>query len=286
IPVIFLAAGNEVEVILAGVDLGAVDCVVKPYLLNELLARIRKALAFQGEQQKFHEAVRAFKNNFIALVSNEIRNHVTVIAGFAALLEQKSGRLERPVQQAYLQEIIQHTDYLAELTDVFENLLRSKGMTEGVDLVQAVKSVVEKFRPLTEKKDQRLILKTPSRPALIVRGYRRDLFTAVGYLLSHVHKHTAPGGAIRIGVASEDRQARIEVTSKDMTLPQNQKNSIPNHETMDLGLTIAKWVAEQQGGSAGVENRFGQGSCFWMALPLPRPVRERQDEHSDSRFDG
>jgi signal transduction histidine kinase len=234
----------------------------------ELQARIRKALALRGNRQRFHDEGLRLKYNFIERASNALRNHVTVIAGFAALLEQKSGRLEQAVQHSYLQEIMQHADHLADLTDGFESFFRAKGAVEKVDLVQAVTSAVEKFRPLTEKKEQRLIFNTSKQAVLTVRGHRRDLFTAVRHLLFHVHKCTTEGGTIRVGIVSGDQQARIEVTTTDVGLSLQPMDGVRVSGEVDLGLAIAQRVAEQQGGSVGVEGRPAQGSCFWMVLPL------------------
>ncbi len=269
IPLIFITTANRVDEIMTGLGLVPVDYVVKPYHLKELQARIRKALALRGEPQRFYDEGLWLKNNFIERASHALRNHVTVIAGFAALLEQKSGRLERAVQVSYLQEIIQHADHLADLTDGFESLFRAKGAVEKVDLVQAVTSAVEKFQPLTEKKEQRLIFNTPKQDVLTVRGHRRDVFTAVRHLLFHVHKCTTEGGEIRVGIASRNQQARIEVTTTDLALSQEQMDGVWVSGEMDLGLAIAQRVAERQGGGVGVESQAAQGSCFWMALPLP-----------------
>ena len=268
VPLIFLTDGDREEEVTAGLGLGPVDYVVKPYRLKELHARIRKALALQDEQRELYVEAQTFKNHFVALVSNELRNHVTVIAGFAALLEQKAGRLTPSAQRGYLQEIIQHTDHLADLTDGFECLLHAKGMVEKVDLFRAVTSAVEKMRPLIEKKDQSLVLKTPKSDALTVRGHSRELAIAVGHLLSYVHRYTTPGGAIRVEISPKDQQGRIEVTTPGLAISLDPEDRISVVGELDLGLAIAQWVAEQQGGSIGIESHPGRGHCFWMALPL------------------
>ncbi len=285
IPLIFLTDGEGEEEVTAGLGLGPVDYVVKPYRLKELHARIRKALALQDEQRKFYVEAQTFKSHFVALVSNELRNHVTVIAGFAALLEQKAGRLTPSVQRGYLQEIIQHTDHLADLTDGFECLLHPKGMIEKVDLFRAVTAAVETMRPLIEKKDQRLILKTPHSDALTVQGHGRELIIAVRHLLSYVHRYTTPGGAIRVEISPKDQQGRIEVTTPGLAISPEQEDRIEGVGELDLGLAVAQWVAEQQGGSIGIESHPGRGRCFWMALPLNHPFTESPSSRTQQGTD-
>lgn len=64
-----------------------------------------------------------FKNDRVAVLSNELRQAVTVMAGFARLLEQKLTCLEPSLQAAYLQEILQHADRLSDLMDEFQHLI-------------------------------------------------------------------------------------------------------------------------------------------------------------------
>jgi len=286
VPLIFLTDEDGHENNLPG--LGRIDYVVKPIRPKELRARIRKAMVLREEQQKFFGDVQKFKGRFVALVSNELRNHVTVIAGFAALLEQKSARLTPSAQRGYLQEIIQHADHLADLTDGFECLLHSKGLVEKVDLYQTVSTAVEKMRPLYRNKDQTLILKTPESRSISIQGHSRELIIAVGHLLSYVHRHTIPGGAISVEFFNKGQQGRIEVNTPALAISPEQEDRVSVVGEMDLGLAIAQWVAEQQGGTIGIERHPGRGHCFWMVLPLPFITGERAEledkhEHSISR---
>ncbi len=265
---IILTDGDGEEEITAGLGLGLVDYVVKPYRPKELLSRIRKALTLQEEQRKFYVDVQAFKNNFIALASNELRNHVTVIAGFAALLDQKAGGLTAPVCRDYLQEIIQHADHLADLTDGFECLFHARGMVEKVDLFRAVTAAVQMMCPMIDKKDQSLILKPPQSDAVTIQGYSRELIIAIRHLLSYVHRYTTPGGTIGVEIFSNDQQGRIEVTTPDLVISQEREDQVSVVGELDLSLAITQWVAEQLGGSIGLESHPDRGRCFWVSLPL------------------
>ena len=83
-------------------------------------------------------------------------------------------------------------------------------------------------------------------------------------------------------VVPMDDQVRIEVADTGIGITQTQQRWIfekyyqgqqgltRSHKGMGLGLTIAKSVAEQHRGSIGVESQPGQGSRFWMDLPVIR----------------
>lgn len=280
IPVIFLMARDEEENIVAGLGMGAVDYVIKPYKLKELQVRIRKALMLRDQQRMLHDEVQQLKSNFMAMVANELRAPVTVIAGFAELLEQKIAHLEPSVQVAYLQEIVQQVDLLNNLMDDFQYLLHSEIVLEEVNLIRIVQVAVEKFRIPIEEKGQRLILNLPDEPSLMIRGNGRHLFTAVRHLVSNAHKFTNAGGTITVAVMPMDHQVRIEVADTGIGIPQDQQRWVfqkyyqgPQGLTrkpkgMGLGLTIARSVAEQHHGNIGFESQPGQGSRFYLDLPL------------------
>lgn len=280
IPVIFLTVRDEEEDIVTGLGMGAVDYVVKPYILKELQVRIRKALMLRDEQRRLHDEVQQLKSNFAAMVANELRTPVTVIAGFAELLEQKLAHLEPSVQVAYLQEIVQQVDLLSNLIDDFQYLLHSELILEEVNLIRIVQVAVEKSRKPIEQKGQRLILNLPDEPSLMIRGNGRYLFTAVKHLVSNAHKFTNAGGMITVTVMPMEDQVRIQVADTGIGIPQDQQRWIfekyyqgPQGLTrrpkgMGLGLTIVRSVAEQHHGSIGFESQPGQGSRFWLDLPL------------------
>lgn len=271
IPIIFLTAAHRGEEFTSSPGLGPIDYLIKPYPLRELRSRIQKSLVLRQQQQKFHEEIQQFKSRFISRVSDELRNHVTVIAGFASLLEQKQSRLEPSVSFAYLQEIIQHTDCLTDLADGFEGLVRTEPLFEEICLIRTLQAVVEKFRHRVESKGKRLDLKLPIQNRLLLMGNQQDLFTAFSHLLSNAHKLTDPGGTITVRVRPMEGQARIEVTHTGTGLSTEQ----PWRESLDedsgpLGLTIARSIAARHNGSLGVEIQPGQENNFWMVLPLSR----------------
>jgi signal transduction histidine kinase len=262
---------NRVERIIVGSDLDSVDYVVKPYRGKELQARIRKALVLWDEQKRFRQEIQQFKSRFVGRLSNELRNHVTIIAGFVSLLEQKLGRSETSMSWAYLQEIVQQVNYLSDLTDGFEGLFQTGPDFEEVGVIQILETTIEKFRHRLERKGQHLVLKFPPQNPLVLRGNRHDLFIAFSHLLSNAHRFTAVGGTIALQVLSMDHQVRIEMTHTGIGLsPEPSGQESFDGDTSPLGLTIAQSIAERHDGGLGVENQPGRGGRFWMVLPLNR----------------
>jgi signal transduction histidine kinase len=283
IPIIFLTTVDRAEEIIPGSGLDTVDYVVKPYRPKELRTRIRTALALRDEKERFHQEILQFKSRFVSRLSNELRNHVTVIAGFASLLEQKPGCSAPLMSYAYLQEIIHQVNHLSDLTEGFEGLFQTGPDFEEVGVVQILQATIEKFRHRLERKGQHLALKFPPQDPLVLRGNRHDLFSAFSYLLSNAHRFTAAGGTITVQVLSMDHQARIEITHTGIGLsPEPAGQESLDGETSPLGLTIARSIAERHDGGLGVENQPGQGGRFWMILPLNRYPAESKSRSGSS----
>src|SRR3990172_6240720 len=113
------------------------------------------------------------------------------------------------------------------------------------------------MRPLIEKKEQSLIIKPRQSGVLTMQGYSRELIIAVRHLLSFVHRYTTPGETIGIEILSKDQQGRIEVTTPGLAITWEQEDEISMIGETDLGLAIVQWVAEQLGGSIGLESHPG-----------------------------
>ena len=294
IPIIFLTETHEAQEIMTGIGFEAVDHVVKPYTLKELKARIQKVVILRDEREKQRHETQQSRDRFVMMLSVELRRPIHVIAGLAELLEQKLTRLEPMVQVAYLREIIRRADDLNDRINDFQCLVNCNPVIEEVDVVQVVRSVVEKFGKATREKGQRVILRLPKQTGLFIQGNNRYLFTALKHLISSAHKFTDPGGIITVTAVLKDDRIRVEVTDTGADTSPSQKlwilerdhqaQPFPSGLNKDTGLElmIVKSVAEQHRGKIGIESRTGQGRRIWLDLPIHD--HDYSFSASDTRF--
>ncbi len=85
IPVIFLTASNEMEHLVKGFEVGAVDYVTKPFNPPELLARVRTHIELRQARERLRE-MNDEKNEFMGIVAHDLRNPLGAINGYAEMI--------------------------------------------------------------------------------------------------------------------------------------------------------------------------------------------------------
>lgn len=89
IPVIMLTAKNDPEDLQKGLEAGAVDYVKKPFLMAELLARVKTALRLKAAQDKLVEQEKKIAIMELAgAAAHELNQPLTVINCQVKLLEE------------------------------------------------------------------------------------------------------------------------------------------------------------------------------------------------------
>ena len=138
-------------------------------------------------------------------------------------------------------------------------------------------AAVEAMQPLLDNAGQRVeCLPAPTR--LRVMADRPHAVRAIVNLLSNASKYSRHGEAIGLAADVEGNQLRITVTDRGPGIsPENQGRLFERFYRADagrqrpgvgLGLAIVKGVAEAHGGAVGVASQPGEGSSFWLTLPL------------------
>ena len=126
-------------------------------------------------------------------------------------------------------------------------------------------------------------------PSTVI-GDQNHLGHALGNLLSNAFKFTATGSVtLRVGRAEEGR-IRFEVIDTGIGIPLDQQERLferfvqvdtsatRRHGGTGLGTSIARDLIELMGGNIGVVSAPGQGSTFWIELPLPEVRAETQPQ--------
>ncbi|MEK8018477.1 MAG: response regulator, partial [Candidatus Parabeggiatoa sp.] len=99
IPVIFMTAKTETDDVIAGLELGAVDYVAKPFNHKELMTRVNTHLELKAakdmillqreELKQANEELKnanAAKDKFFSIISHDLGNLFNTLIGFSSLL--------------------------------------------------------------------------------------------------------------------------------------------------------------------------------------------------------
>lgn len=228
------------------------------------------------------EHTSAMREHFIATVSHELRTPMNAILGFNALL------LARVQGKPEALKVLNHTRQSADhLMTVINDILDYSQLQSGQLVIQPetfelrhiAQHAFELFKPRVESMnlDYRLVL-DPALPVW-VHTDRHRLMQVLVNLLGNALKFTHQGSVVLqvrwtnpgvefsvqdtgIGIAKE-RQDQI---FKRFAQAENDTQTL--YGGNGLGLAISQKLAQLLGGAIGFESEPGQGSRFWLQLPL------------------
>jgi heavy metal sensor kinase len=228
-------------------------------VFNAMLARLERA---------FDELRR-----FTADASHELRTPLTAMraVGEVALREPRKGEEYREVIGSMLEE----ADRLAHLVEGLLTLSRADGgnvvlKRERVDLAELAREVTAHLGVLAEEKRQ-VIAVVASEP-IDVQADRMVLRRALINLVDNAIKYTPEGGSVGIRVRREPAGPTIEVVDSGPGIGTEHRERIFDRfyridkarprDGVGLGLAIARWAVETNGGQLDVECASGRGSTF------------------------
>ncbi len=239
-------------------------------------------VGYEGTFNDITERKKAeqLKDEFIGMVSHELKTPLTVIMGVLGTLTAKG--LSKKEAQELLQDAIRCSDTLASIVENLLELSRSQANRlslhrEQADIGQIARAVIQKLQ--NKSAIHRLTLDFPEGlPPVSVDPVRieRILFN----LVENAIKYSPKGGEVRVSAQSQDDNLVVCVSDQGPGIsPDNQKKlfqsfeqlGIDNRRAMQgvgLGLKVCRTLIEAHGGSVWVGSQPGKGSSFYFTLPL------------------
>jgi CheY-like chemotaxis protein len=226
---------------------------------------------------------------FLASLNHDIRTPLSGIMGMTDLLLET--QLDRE-QQEYVQTARLCAEQLLEmLNSALEYAAIASGSLKieraEFHLPEALKSLVEGYRPKAESKGLQLLCRLDPNLPGYVQGDVLQLRRAVAPILANAVKFTARG-KVEFTAAGDGRfrggfNLTISVTDTGMGIPAEKLENIfdsfrqlesglaRTHQGFGIGLALAKKLACLMGGGLTVESRVGTGSSFRLWVPLALP---------------
>ena len=238
-----------------------------------------------------HEVER-LKQEFISMVSHELRSPLNSVLGFLDNLPMgiygelnEKGQDKVRVAERSITRLIKLINDLLDL-----DKMETRGLTmdfQDVQVQPVLQRSIDAVRSLAEKAEINLELDTTD--ATIYADEDR-LVQVVVNLLSNAIKFSPQGSAVEISVKPQDDWVEVRVSDHGRGIPEQHKNRVferfqqvastdwKEKGGSGLGLPISRAIIEQHNGSIGVDSEEGKGSQFWFRLPVKPPLRIEQAE--------
>jgi signal transduction histidine kinase len=157
---------------------------------------------------------------------------------------------------------------------------RLEGEIRDVATASLLKDLADDLGRMASDRDVELTVNEEDAPDRF-RGVESLARQALENLITNAIKFSPHGGRVAITARAEGPSVRFDVTDQGPGIgPEDQRGlfdrfgkSTHSSPGLGLGLSIVKRVAEAHGGAVGVASQPGQGSTFWISLPVsgPRP---------------
>jgi signal transduction histidine kinase/ActR/RegA family two-component response regulator len=238
-------------------------------------------------RRQAEEANRA-RDEFLAMLSHELRNPLSSILGWTAILKTK----DLPAARAsHAVEVIERNARVeAQLVESLLDLSRIisgklKLAMEPLDLSSVLMAAVDSARPTADAKGVILDLQAVAGPIAII-GDSGRMQQILSNLLSNAIKFTPPEGHVRVELARQGAEAQIRVIDDGEgisaeLLPhifdrfrQADSATDPGYGGLGLGLAIVEELVHAHRGTIAASSQGkGQGSTFTVTLPVTAAIR-------------
>jgi len=236
------------------------------------LVSAREALALANER----------KNQFMAMLSHELRNPLSTLSMAATILEAYA--MERGQVGQVVETMKRQIGYMSRLA---EDLLDISRITRGevnlrmadFDLREAVQESVEQLAAMASRKGQPILARLPDAPAW-VRGDRMRLVQVFGNLIANASRYSPANTPIRLALSSGNRWVSVSIADEGIGISDELRprlfdfyaqGHVPNDSRssgVGLGLAIVKGLVDLHGGTIEVHSAgLGLGSTFTLFLP-------------------
>ena len=237
------------------------------------------------ESRKTSESISG-TDEFLAIISHELRNPTNAILGWAELLDRQ---IHHPGLAKAIDVIRRNALVQAQLLDELADYSRLGANTLAltvrvISLKQIVKTTVETFTPMALQKHIHLGVQ-PSRSEAEIDGDPARLQQVFSNLLSNAIKFTPSGGNVRVTLESSGDYHTITVSDTGEGISAEflpfvferyrQADRTARRGGLGLGLTIARRIVELHSGTIKAESR-GKGEGATFIVQLPRRARPQE----------
>lgn len=278
VPVIFLTADDERDSLTRAFSAGAVDYIVKPFVAEELLGRVRTHIELKQSRDAL-KRIASERQQMADTIAHDLRNYFTNVLFAADMLRDPDLpldtrlRLVESIRQSgdsgmlFLQAVLEHQGQEAQ--GVVLARLDSRRLLEDVAAL---------LEPQARAKS--ITIDVRAQEPVLVMAQQAGAIHVLQNLLSNAIKYSPPNSEVGLQAIVYGRSGRLSVMDRGPGVSKSDQAKLfqryvrlsaqptQGESSTGLGLALAKQRARTMGGDLWHDHREGGGSVFTLELPL------------------
>jgi PAS domain S-box-containing protein len=240
---------------------------------------LRESIVISAHDITHHKELERLKARFVANAVHDLTTPITGLALRLHLLRQSPGEVDK-----HLTSLEAQVKHLQHLLDDLRTLSRlDRGKIELARDLANINSIVQRvfdtYEPVALAHEQAIHLALDLDLPMVWVDERQVERVVVNLVSNAVH-YTPSGKAIHLQTGLANGLVMIEVRDEGIGIPakdlphvferfyRSDEARLTRVGGTGLGLAIVKEVVELHGGRVGVKSEVGEGSRFWVCLPV------------------
>ncbi len=297
LPVVFLTVAQDRELLLRAFDAGAVDYVTKPFMPEELLARVNAHVGLKQTRDRLERIARE-RQELVNLVAHDLKNPLSSIWFASDMLLKGETKPERvPRYHKMIHESAEDAlGYIRRYLETQDTARKAEAARQVTPLRDVLDWLVDRYALQFEDRGVQLQARVPdvfplvAVDTLVLRQVSENLVTnAIKYAPdSDVDISLRGGGPGFWQLLVEDRGPGIARDLQHQLFRPFQRLAQAGKDdgrSNGLGLSLAKQIIGDLGGQLWYEDRDGGGARFVIELPeasAERADAAREDDVADA----
>ena len=283
IPVIMVSAKVESEDVEVALSMGALEYIKKPIDEVELIARVKSALRIKFQDDKLREMIKS-KDDFIRMVSHDVRNPFHAILGFADILINDPEIKEKLNEEnkAFLNYIFDSANFVV---DYFNKLLswaslgqnELKLKKENAQLFKLINSSIMIYQKKISEKNIKLLIDCNNN--IYINIDETYFLQAINNIISNAIKFTPEGGKININATINNNETKLIISDSgigmDKVSPEEffsrtyniSRKGTKGEKGTGTGMNICKKIIDAHNFRITFESEIKKGTSFIITIP-------------------